>query len=479
MPGDFQSCIKNGAYDTVTPGEVCTLDIAQRLGVHDAATYFKSTAGYDEVKTYNDVVDKKGEDKTKSLCSYTSNATKDYKSCSLEHGVGFVRRISDKSKCMTFECPTGFESNGMHCKKPLEDYVISKVSHCDERWYDWFMTPNYHLGNKYYSPKTGQCYKPCPAYSVPQYAQDPVDDGRAGLNIEERLDRCVARNEYMSGKYANGSDFCPIAWVYRLSSTPDVMRQSILTELEKSKEEYGKDNMNTKYTELENDANSTSETSTPYTLSQQSQYILESLTVPTETMAQACRTLHTKDRLTYAYNACSNLSEDDTQYADQLATTLNDSPAVVATKINMYKQSCNALFCNSTDRVNEEIGQPEICMKVSGSTDIPTEDGEQERETPYTTAATGYVTTSMSVGMSLMISIIFIVLFVIFLKFILWPYMLRPIVAVLHNIIAGIFYNYYIPWHPFATPEEIAYNNAKKTISKFNKIQAKLEKSSA
>jgi hypothetical protein len=53
--------------------------------------------------------------------------------------------------------------------------------------------------------------------------------------------------------------------------------------------------------------------------------------------------------------------------------------------------------------------------------------------------------------------------------------MLRPIVAVLHNIIAGIFYNYYIPWHPFATPEEIAYNNAKKTINKFNKIQSKLE----
>jgi len=78
---------------------------------------------------------------------------------------------------------------------------------------------NYHLGNKFYSPEEGKCYAPCPPGQVPAYAKDPVDGASVDLSSKDALDKCVPRNEYFSGKYYEGSEFCPISWIHRLGTT--------------------------------------------------------------------------------------------------------------------------------------------------------------------------------------------------------------------------------------------------------------------
>ena len=199
----FNKCIANDAYTTVSPGEYCSLETAKKLGIHDIQEYYSSD--YPTLKTYEpDKDDKDG--RTTEICSVTRDESKSYEFCSIEHGIGFVRKPAHPNKCVTVGCPPGFESERGECKKPLEDFAISKRAKCDERWYDWYMIPNYHLGNKYFSPKPGECYKPCPAYMVPQYEKDPVDESSAGFNVKEKLDKCVPRDEYISGKYTEGSD---------------------------------------------------------------------------------------------------------------------------------------------------------------------------------------------------------------------------------------------------------------------------------
>lgn len=421
----YEKCISKGAYELVTPGEVCTLAMASNLGIIDTTNYFKSSANYGDVRTYNNDKDD-NENRTKEVCSYTSNARDAYIPCTIEHGVGFTRKISDRSKCITYDCPPGFENNGVQCTKPLEDYVITKQSHCDERWYDWFMVPNYHLGNTYYSPKVGQCYKPCPARSVPQYAKDPVDDTSAGMNMQERLDRCVNRNEYMSGKYQEGSDYCPLAWVYRLYNTPTTFQTSINTELDNLAKLKGSSNMNKHFTELRDKAVSESAS-----LAAEASSVIENITPPNDAMMQACSTLNNPERLNVAYEICSEIKDDDTRYAEELAQ-MNNTPAVIAQKTKMLKQACNALFCNMKGSANDEIGKPQVCIPVKGTVEVPEE--EQERSAPTIAPAIKIFGTSVSFALFVIITIISFVLFIIFLLYFLWPKVLCPIIAFLHNL---------------------------------------------
>ena len=144
---------------------------------------------------------------------------------------------SNPETCITYSCPnststpldeyfqqTKWGSNiNNSCMKPLADAEVSKQYRCDERWYDWFTVPNYHLGNGYINPdpsNPGTCYNPCLPGSIPTYQTDPVD----GQNLHfisntENTGNCISRENYFGGKYASGSDYCPLAWIYILNST--------------------------------------------------------------------------------------------------------------------------------------------------------------------------------------------------------------------------------------------------------------------
>lgn len=430
MSSKFEQCISNGSYDTVSAGEYCTLEVAKELGVADSEKYFSADSGFDDVMTYNEKKDD-NENRTQQLCSYSSKAPLAYKSCALEHGLGFARKMSEPSKCMTFSCPPNFENTGISCKKPLEDFTISKLSRCDERWYDWFMTPNYHLGNKYLNPKPGQCYKPCPDFHVPGYAIDPVDDTSAGINVKEQLDRCVARNDYMSGKYEVGSDYCPLAWIHRLTSFPSSVRTEYLQKLQDFKDKKRDGVMNDYYTKLRDNANIEADA-----IAKEANSLIENLTNPTDAQTQACRTLNTPERLNKAYEVCSSLVEDDTWYGDKLEQEFDDNEVKRVAKTKMLKQACNALFCSATDNANEEIGKPQICSKMVGEVEVPPDEEEKDRPAPLVDAGKAYFNRSLTVAFSIILTGIFGMMFILFLIYFLWPKILVPIGRFIYNLFA-------------------------------------------
>jgi hypothetical protein len=425
----FQKCIQKDAYDKVSPGEVCTIETAVRLGIYDTQNYFKDTEDTKDIATYNDEKDSK-ENRTGELCSYTSNARFAYESCTLQHGIGFARRLSDPSKCMTVSCPSGFETAGSSCKKPLVDLTVSTLSRCDERWHDWFLTPNYHLGNKHFAPKPGQCYKPCPEYHVPQYATDPVDEASAGINAKEKLDRCVARDEYMSGKYESGSDFCPLAWIHRLSSTPTKLREKYLQVLDESlKNSNGV--KNDYFTQQQSKATAVGEEVT-----REAHQLLENITPPTDTMIQACRTLNTADRLNEAHDVCSRLEKDETWYTDMLEAELNMDEPKRLNKVKMLKQACNAIFCNPMDNSNEEIGKPQVCFVTKGEVETSPDEEPKDADPPYVDSGKKIVNKSVGLAATIIFIGVFGVIFILFMIYFLWPYVILPTVRFIYNLFA-------------------------------------------
>ena len=427
----FQRCIANGSYDVVSPGEVCTLETARLLGISDATDYFVKNNEFDDVMTFNETRDGK-DGRTTQLCSYTSNATVAYKSCTIEHGLGFARKMSEPSKCITFSCPPGFESTGTNCKKPLEDFTISKLSRCDERWSDWFIVPNYHLGNKFFSPEPGKCYKPCIDYHVPQYAVDPVDESGAGFNAKEKMDRCVARNEYMSGKYEEGSDYCPLAWIHRLTTVPSTAKEAYLTNLQAVQDAKRSNATPNDYFTQQRDLAQTEAD----TVSKSAHDIIENVDPPTDAMLQACRTLNTPERLAKAHAVCSRLMDDDTWYGEMLENELNESEARRASKTKMLKQACNALFCNSADGSNEEIGKPQVCIPISGMVEVPPDQEETNPDAPYVDGGKKFFNKSVNVSFSLVLFGVFGVMFLLFLIYFLWPYVIVPTARFVYNLFA-------------------------------------------
>lgn len=429
MVTKYERCIAEGKYKTISPGEVCTLSVGSTLGVMDPVNYFKNNTGYEDVMTYNSEKDE-SENRSSQICSYTSNANFAYASCSVQGGVGFTRKLSDPSQCVTFSCPPGFEGSGSTCKKPLEDFAISKLARCDERWYDWFMVPNYHLGNKYFTPKPGQCYKPCPEYYVPQYSTDPVDETGAGPNMKERLDRCVARNDYMSGKYEKGSDYCPIAWIHRLTAFPTTVRQDYLLKLQEYAESKRSDGtMNDYYVKLRDTANVESDV-----IAREAGSLLENITALSDTQVEACRGLNNPERLTKAYDICARLSEDDTWYTDKLETELGDPEVKRVAKTKMLKQACNAIFCSPTDNSNEEIGKPQVCSQIVGEVEVPPDQEEKDRDPPYVDGGKSYFNSSISTAFTLVMVGIFGTMFVLFLIYFLWPKVIVPIFRFIYNL---------------------------------------------
>jgi hypothetical protein len=406
---EYLERIQRNELVEVSPAEVCSIQTAKACGIDDPSNYFKSE--YNDVKTFNKSKDGDETNRTKMLCSQTSDESKAYTSCSLEHGIGFIRQSGKPENCITAGCPPGFVAERGGCKKPLEDYAISKRARCDERWYDWFMTPNYHLGNKYYSPKVGVCYKPCPAFHVPQFAQDPVDETSAGFAATEKLDRCVAKSDYIAGKYYVGSDYCPLAWIYRLTALPDTLTQMMNASL--SEITQGNGDLITLQNNVAAEANA---------LSAEASKTLENIALPTDQMMVACQTLNNDERVTYAYDVCSTLAEDDMAY-NKLLQENGESEAIQIEKTKMLKQACNALFCNPKDTTNELINKAPVCIATSDVSPIIEEEKEPS-DPPSADPGLTFIRTSIRWTVLIIFGVIVIIFLLLFLIKVLIPFLM-------------------------------------------------------
>ena len=413
------------------PSEVCTIARAKQLGIYngDRTEFKQSTTGdnYDDLRTYNAELDNK-QNRTKNLCKESLDKSSATRNCVDQYGPGFIRKPGDVSgyKCATYDCPPGFTKQGNVCKKPLADAEIDKRAHCDERWYDWFVTPNYHLGNGVYSSNIGECYAPCPDYQIPGYVVDPVDQATLDFVSTEDLKKCVPRDTYFYGKYKIGSDYCPLAWIHRLNATKD----SLTKELTDVYNTFNTSNMTTgAFIKYANNPNKIQESATHIMRQCNSYY--DNIDTPTDTMQTACNQLNTTERVKLAYNWCSELHENEEQYRERIIRETGDSTHVDR-KIAMMKQACNSVFCNENDTALGYITEEQICFPPPPDIDPATGDIIEEEELPdpeppNTNEAQNFVKTTLKWFIFIIIIPALLLIFWFLYKNYVYPKAIKPV----------------------------------------------------
>jgi hypothetical protein len=425
------------------PTEICTIARAQQLGIFngEGKEYKADSNGndYSDLRTYNLDVDSK-ENRTKTLCKDSLDGVSSSRNCIDQFGPGFIRKLENLDSsgyvCSAYDCPPGFTKTNGICQKPLADAEVDKRSHCDERWYDWFVTPNYHLGNGVYSSNVGQCYAPCTEYQVPGYATDPVDGTTLDFVSTENIEKCIPRDKYFYGKYKIGSDYCPIAWIHRLNATPI----SIGHELSQKYNDFATNNLTTSaFSTHANNPTSIKQSATY--ISQQCSAYYNNIEVPTENMQNACNTLNTPERVTQAYKWCAELFDNEEEYRERIKHESGDSEHIDR-KVGMMKQACNAVFCNDNDTALGFVTENQICFPSPPNIDPATghvilDDDKPDPEPPTTKNAQTFVKKCIV----WFIYIIFVPAFLLILWFfyskVIYPNIIKPIWLALERLLLG------------------------------------------
>jgi hypothetical protein len=481
--------------------EICTNDIADNLGLsnysdsyiddnkyHVDITVRGTKKTYTDLKTYDDIYDQIN-NRTRQLCIETKDTdlkkTVAYPMCSSSFNEpGYIKLPSNLSKCIAYDCPPNWERSTIYCKKPLIDAIIDKRSKCSERWYDWFVIPNYHLGNNFIQgSNVGTCYAPCKPDYVPNYTNDPVNgysQFTSGFSNNENIDKCISKTDYLMGKYANTPEFCPLAWVHRMGYTTN----------------HGNDHLKEKLTKLYNANNATIQvdsnsydpksitnyknsfvSSDPfyYMLKEDNQNnvkissfdddisnssnisnsnlinianpkntdiynkVLSTIGL-TNTTANIINSIgnyldNIPDKFDVATcDACNSLSTPDRlNEAYDFCKHLNTNPEIDdgTPQYQVLKQSCNALFCdklltNYNSNANDIITTESICFLTKQITDqnVPKNDDPNPIKTDAGRKNIGY---SMGIAISIIIAPIVIVVLIILFKKVIWPYILKPL----------------------------------------------------
>lgn len=359
----------------VTAGEICTKRAAEFLGINGSSpstplswdAYSDFLGKTIDLNTYDPACSNNTARKASSSLCTVDNSNVATMKCSVSAGLGFVK---SGDSCKTVGCPPGFRTKKGVCEvEPvLKDYSRDKRAYCQERWYDWFTIPNYQLGNNYSNTNIlikekvdGQlaeevttsnlvfCYKPCPKGQMPLYRKDPVDNDTMG-DETNRLEKCVNKNEYFISKYAGSDDFCPLAAIHAITSTPTSIKQKLddnyTTFWSHSAGEPNVDVQRPLTSRATEDAAYISEKVIPQVVNDviiSSQASVHGSGGGNEFAARACSALETPSRVEYAYDMCRKLKDmgDDTTFGD---TYINTGISDKTKAIKNIKHACNALF---------------------------------------------------------------------------------------------------------------------------------------
>ena len=368
------------------------------------------------------------------------------KFCSLYQtsNFGFQPMPSNPETCITYSCPnststpldeyfqqTKWGSNiNNSCMKPLADAEVSKQYRCDERWYDWFTIPNYHLGNGFINPDTtnpGTCYNPCSTGSLPAYQTDPVDGQNLHLlTNEDNTANCISRADYFGGKYADGTDHCPLAWIYILNSTPKSLEQIV----NKRNLTFKNSDMGSNVITDEFVSNQTKASVYANNILTQLPIELNNIFVPSSYTQNACNRIETPERLQPAYDICKNLMNNESAVYETIAENLPTEMA--KNKITMIKQSCNAVFCNLRDPAPRKINQKSLCFKNVGtfnpSTGEVIDPKKRERlSAPQPIPQQSFMYGTIKTAIYIILLPLLAYIIYIFLTDALYPYVLMPI----------------------------------------------------
>jgi hypothetical protein len=155
------------------------------------------------------------------------NTSNIYANCAAKHGNKWFTssNISNNSNVCTIDknniqLPTGLEFNSdkslitlnLKSKDPNKNAYSSyeyreNKAYCENRWYDWIITPNYYLGNTYFKDigkytenDIFKCYKPC-------------DGDRMPYTTSKGEYKCIHKKNYENGIFSKKYMFSPIGLI--------------------------------------------------------------------------------------------------------------------------------------------------------------------------------------------------------------------------------------------------------------------------
>lgn len=455
MSSKFEQCKSTGKIERVSAGEVCSLSVAKALGIDNIKNNQYFIRGYANVKIFNENVDSLKTNVSAEICSLNDSQTKAYPLCPLQEGAGFgfteqyVPSI-DSYACVTSECPTSFKpyvnkeggQDPLKCVKPKQSKTSPLGKQNDERWYDWFTIPDYHIGNRY-NTSNNVNYRPCDKGSVPLYTTDPVDGLSIGFQESyDRLDRCVSKGDYFGGKYADGPSYCPMAWILRAGATKRdyiEMYNDVLTKVEETgKATSSLDALRSSIPSLVE-----KEINDPIQKEGYSFFIGPPLTEEDE---NACNTMmRDADRVNQTYSICKRIKDDPEGFKKRIEVDVIEAArgkkdvtkdmiaSKVMTRFDRTRQACHAVFCDpdGPGMAQAEAGET-ICYKDAETANLDKEikaaeekEKEASREKPPITSDKEKETAKRAAtkGVLEMAKTLLFILGILFFYYKVWPFL--------------------------------------------------------
>lgn len=220
----IQSIINaNDDVVNVSSGEICTIENSIEYGIFHKKNYFKNNDDIDPL--IGNVRNEK--DFKYSLCHLDNeNSNISYNNCVLSTSNPWMTSDDNSKLCILpdniifpKELEKVFDNNTSNYifKKPdvLFRYIHDEDNEnklCEEKWYEWFSIPDYHLGNKnFYNTDDDKCYSKCMTNYLPVSIKTDTIDRQI----------CVLKDEYMNGIYKGFIHYKPIALIFLLGSTKD------------------------------------------------------------------------------------------------------------------------------------------------------------------------------------------------------------------------------------------------------------------
>ena len=364
---------------TVKSGEVCTINVAKSLGIFDNTKYF------DETKIPSDDILK-----IDKHIDNTIDETSPYSLCTMDGANAIVNcALNTKNPWKTLRTPAN-----INCSMPLDielpkefsydtdNNIVKpppiyrykpKVGYCQERWYDWFTIPDYHLGNKYvlynntlHPRDIFQCFKPCNIGFIP----------RDNKNTDV-INKCVQKDHFQNGLYKNTFHYLPISLILLLGSTKTSLRKynrfilddikNVVLNNDLILDETVFDNIYNNDTTFDNIYNGKTDDHGIKTVISNSIYELfklpfdvENITVPDKNVLEVSKPIITKSKIQQAYNICKNyydLSTDTKKIVDfnawknelALISSQNVNSVKFKKQLVILKQACNITFNGKSD----------------------------------------------------------------------------------------------------------------------------------
>ena len=135
----------------------------------------------------------------------------DYKKCEIINDIN----LDDKLKYSADKTAINLDLKSKNKSKTAFCSYSKNINkaYCENRWYDWIITPNYYLGNTYFkdTSKFGEndvykCFKPCNGDTIP-------------YRTNKGVNKCIPKKYFGNGIFANKLMFSPIGLINLIGHT--------------------------------------------------------------------------------------------------------------------------------------------------------------------------------------------------------------------------------------------------------------------